>query len=395
MKRSASWAATLGLAASIVASLGACREADSVVLVTVTAEAGATGVVQMRATLSNDAMSATNRYPQQVAVGAAAIAFPTMFSFTVARGRSGTLDVAIDGLDARSMAIANGDGSVTLSPGGMTELAITLRGGASLCGNKVIDTGEACDDGNRVSEGVCDFTCHHAGALDAGGAGGMGGAGSGMGGGTGTDGGRDTGSAGGRDGGTDGGGSGDAGHGDSGLGDVAPGEGGPTVCTKELLLNGDFNLGADDWSVTSSGRLLVYNENSVNPAIVPAPYSPPDLAWLGYDVVSETAMLQQTFNVPLNALSLTVSGYYIINTAEGICDCDVASIDLVSPVYTHHVHDWSNQAYNSDWTYFTTTFDISLAAGDDLTLQVSAKMDDGVITSFFFDDLSVTANFCP
>lgn len=379
----------VGLAASVVASLGACREADSVVVVTVTAESGAAGVVQLRATLSNDAMSAINRYPQQIAVdAAAAIAFPTMFSFTVARGRSGTLDVAIDGFDASDVAIANGDGSVTLSPGETTELAITLRAGASLCGNKVIDTGEACDDGNRVSEGVCDFTCHRAGSIDAGG---VGSGGTGMGGGSG---------AGGRGGGTTDGGSadsgqGDSGHGDVGHGDVAPGDGGPTVCTQELLLNGDFNLGSDDWSVTSSGRLLVYNENSVNPEIVPAPRSSPDLAWLGYDAISETAMLQQTFNVPINARSLTVSGYYIINSAEGTCDCDVASIDLDSLVYTHHVHSWSNQNSNSDWTYFTTTFDISLAAGVDLTLQVSAKMDDAVITSFFFDDLSVTANFCP
>jgi hypothetical protein len=393
VRRSASRAATVGLAA-IAACVGACREADSVVVVTVTAEAGATGVAQMRATLSNDAMSAINRYPQQVAVdAAAAIAFPTMFSFTVAPGRSGTLDVALDGFDASGVAIANGDGSVTLSPGATVELAITLRAGASLCGNRVIDTGEACDDGNRVSEGVCDFTCHHAGSIDAGGVGGTaggGGGGTGMGGGTGTDGGRDTGSAGGRDGGSPDGGPGDSGHGDGALVDS-----GPTVCTQELLLNGDFNLGSDDWSVTSSGRLLVYNENSVNPAIVPAPHSSPDLAWLGYDVLSETAMLRQTFNVPINALSLTVSGYYIINSAEGTCDCDVASIDLDSLVYTHHVHNWSNQNANTDWTYFTTTFDISLAAGADLTLQVSATMDDGVITSFFFDDLSVTANFCP
>jgi cysteine-rich repeat protein len=307
-----------------------------------------------------------------------------MFTLTIARARSGTLDLALDGLDASGMATANGAGSVTLSPGGTTDFAISLHAGASLCGNGVVDPGEQCDDANRVSEGVCDFMCRTAGATGTGGSSGK------DAGGTGGAGGRDGGGAAGSDGGRNDGGVGGA---DAGRSDA--GDGGPVVCTQQLIQNGNFDLGDDGWSVTTGGRLLIYNYNTVDTSIVPEPRSLPDLAWMGYDIRNETALLEQSFTVPINALSLTVSGYSLINTEESGCDCDDASVDIISADYNHHVHNWSNQDSNTDWTPFTTTFDITSVAGDMLTFRVSATLDDGVITSFFFDDLSVTANFCP
>jgi cysteine-rich repeat protein len=367
------------IAAGVAGGLAGCAQADSIVLVTVSADLGATDVVQLRATLSNQSMGAINLFPQQVAADAKALAFPTMFTLTIARARSGTVDVALDGLDASGIAIANGAGSVALSAGETTDLAIVLNAGASLCGNRVVDPGERCDDGNRVSEGVCDFTCRTAGSTGAGGASGMGGA-------SGTDGGKDAGGTGGSH--SDGGGGGT----DGGRSDARDGA---VVCTQQLIQNGNFDKGDEGWSVTTSGRLLIYNYNTVDTSIVPEPRSLPDLAWMGYDIRSETARLEQSFTVPPNALSLTVSGYATINTEESGCDCDDASVDIVSADYTHHVHGWSNQDSNTDWTPFTTTFDISSVAGATLTLQVSATLDDGVNTSFFFDDLSVTANFCP
>jgi cysteine-rich repeat protein len=385
VRRSALRAATLGLAAiaaGVAGGLSGCGQADSIVRVTVSADPGVTDVVQLRATLSNQSMSAANLFPQQVAAGTRALTFPTMFTVTIARTRSGTLDLALDGLDANGTPTANGAGSAMLSPGGTTDLGISLNAGASLCGNSVVDPGEQCDDGNRVSEGVCDFTCRTAGSTGAGGANGVGGA-------RGTDGGKDAGGTGGA-GGHDGGGVGGA---DGGRSDAV--DSGPVVCTRQLIQNGNFDLGDAGWSVTTSGRLLIYNYNTVDTSIVPEPRSLPDLAWMGYDIRSETALLEQSITVPLNALSLTVSGNYIIHTEESGCDCDDASIDIVSPGYTHHVHNWSNQDSNSDWTPFTTTFDISSVAGQSLTFRVSATLDDGANTSFFFDDLSVTANFCP
>jgi cysteine-rich repeat protein len=369
----------VAIAAAVAGGLAGCGQADSIVLVTVSADPGATDVVQLRATLSNQSMAAINLFPQQVAADAKVLAFPTMFTLTIARARSGTVDVALDGLDASGIAIANGASSVTLSPGETTDLAILLNAGASLCGNGVVDPGERCDDGNRVSEGVCDFMCRTAGSTGAGGASGMGGA-------SGTDGGKDAGGTGGSH--SDGGGGGTDGR-------RSDASDGPVVCTQQLIRNGNFDKGDEGWSVTTSGRLLIYNYNTVDTSIVPEPRSLPDLAWMGYDIRSETARLEQSFTVPSNALSLTVSGYAIINTEESGCDCDDASIDIVSTDYTHHVHGWSNQDSNTGWTPFTTTFDISPVAGATLTFQVSATLDDGANTSFFFDDLSVTANFCP
>jgi len=57
-----------------------------------------------------------------------------------------------------------------LQPGGTANVTITLSAGASLCGNGVVDGGEQCDDGDRFTNGTCDFQCRR--QTGAGGAGG-------------------------------------------------------------------------------------------------------------------------------------------------------------------------------------------------------------------------------
>src|SRR5262249_12284771 len=147
---------------------GSCREADSVLVVTVDADATVTGVTQLRAFVSNASMSSANVFPAQRST--ADIGFPTRFSLTIPRARSGAIDVALDGCDSRGVTVANGAGSATLVPGGTASLAITLHPGPSSCGNGTLDPGEQCDDGNRISEGVCDFQCQVAGTGADGGA---------------------------------------------------------------------------------------------------------------------------------------------------------------------------------------------------------------------------------
>ena len=44
---------------------------------------------------------------------------------------------------------------------------------------------------------------------------------------------------------------------------------------------------------------------------------------------------------------------------------------------------------------FSTFVNGAAIAGQTVTLQLHAVMDDGVNTSFYFDSLSVTANVCP
>ena len=62
--------------------------------------------------------------------------------------------------------------SVTTSPS-----PITLHTGPSLCGNRQIDDGEGCDDGDRLSTGACDYVCQpRTAGPGTGGRGGAGGA---------------------------------------------------------------------------------------------------------------------------------------------------------------------------------------------------------------------------
>jgi cysteine-rich repeat protein len=428
---------------ALTALVGSCREADSVLVVTVEADSGVSGVVQLRATLSNADKSSVNTFPENA--GTASLAFPTKFSLTIAHSRAGNVDVALDGLGAGGVVVANGAGSATLSQGSTTQLTITLHAGASLCGNGVIDPGEQCDDGNRISEGVCDFMCRlpagsdggagAGGAVGAGGVGGAAGVGgrAGAGGVAGTTGVAGTGGmagtsgaagstagAGGRGGnagsgaagtggrggaagstaGTGGSSAGTGGRGGTGGGSAGTGGGsggtGGGPCTVQLLVNGNFDLGQTGWtSVSAAGRLLIYNSAIVDPTIVPAPRSAPDLAWLGYNVVSETDSISQTITIPAGAVSLTVSGYYIVNTNEDTATkYDTAAVDLIGGI-SHTALAISNQNQNTDWTLFTTTYPLTPSTtATTETYQISVTMDDGVITSFFFDDMSVTANFC-
>ena len=55
--------------------------------------------------------------------------------------------------------VANGAATIDLHVGDNVTVAITLHAGASLCGNGQIDTGEACDDHDRLSSGDCDYLC--------------------------------------------------------------------------------------------------------------------------------------------------------------------------------------------------------------------------------------------
>ena len=137
-----------------------CGGSDSTVLLTVTAEANLAPVAHVRVTMSNAAANNIKVFPR---VGDAAsstpINFPATLAIVIPRSRSGLLDLAVDGLDAAMAVVANGAISVAINSGGRTNASVQLRAGPSLCGNGVVDPGEECDDGNRVSGDGCDFMC--------------------------------------------------------------------------------------------------------------------------------------------------------------------------------------------------------------------------------------------
>jgi hypothetical protein len=134
---------------------------------------------------------------------------------------------------------------------------------------------------------------------------------------------------------------------------------------------------------------------------VPVPaHSPPRLAWLGYNAHGEEPALRQSVRIPPDAVQVNISGYYRITTEEGDCDCDQAYVELERPganggVITTSLADWNNEDANTAWMPFSTFVNGAAIAGQTVTLQLRVVMDDGVISSFFFDSLSVVADVCP
>jgi len=358
MRRRAVSIGLLGLATMVAP---ACDKSDSVVIVKVTAETDVAAVFQLRALVSNGGDGQTRMFPATPA--AQAIAFDTAFSLTVPRDRTGALDIALDGLDAGGAIVANGAGSVDLHVGDNVTVTITLHAGPSLCGNRMVDDGEGCDDGDRLSKGACDYVCQP--RTTGPGTGGTGGA------------------------------AGTGGTGTAGTGGMA-GRGGTggRPCMIELLTSGGFDGDNARWTSVTSGRPLIWDQNQTTPpfpSFVPAPQSPPRLAWLGYDVVSAQPVIRQSVTVPADALQVTISGVYRIETDETGCKCDFAWVEFDGK----QLIEWSAENANSDWAPFGTFVDGAGVAGRTVALQLHAMMDDGVNTSFYFDSVSVTANVCP
>jgi cysteine-rich repeat protein len=339
-----------------VATVAACEKSDAIVVVTVAADQDVAGVVRLRAVVSNGGTGATRTFPARAAAAAGDIAFPTTFSLTVPRDRTGALDIALEGLDGGDVVIANGADTVDLRGGDNVAVTIALHAGATTCGNGQLDAGEDCDDGDRVSGGSCDFLCRTLGAGT--GNGGMGG------------------SAGG-----------------GGMGGSAGG-----ACASELLTNGNFD-GTSGWTANDpTGRPLIYDQTGLNPAQAPQAQSPPNMAWLGYNVHDSTITLRQSVMVPANAVTLTVSGFRLIRTDEdsqSVYDTANLALDRGASRLDLRPQPWSNLDRSNAWLDFTYTVDATPYAGTTATFVIHVEMDDDVNTSFFFDTLSVVADLCP
>ena len=149
-----------------------CQSSPTAVIVKVSADPDVTGIYQLQAILSNAEMSDEKLFPE---TKGEELVFETAFSLTLDGGRTGTLDVALTGLASGGALFAYGDGSVALDPGHTVTLPITLHAGVTTCGDNVVDGDDECDDGNRITDGTCDFRCRTRGG--GGGAGGSGGGG--------------------------------------------------------------------------------------------------------------------------------------------------------------------------------------------------------------------------
>ncbi len=191
-----------------------------------------------------------------------------------------------------------------------------------------------------------------------------------------------------------GGGGGGGGSGGGGAGGTGGGGGVGGLCTIQLLTSGDFDGTNTRWMQVTNGRQLIYDQNAV-PSFVPAPQTPPRLAWLGYDAKSAKPALRQSIQIPDNALQVNISGYFQIQTDETDCACDFARVQLDVGGTVTNLVEWSAYNENSDWAFFSTFVNATPMAGRTVTLQIEAEMDSDVNTSFFFDSISVTADLCP
>jgi cysteine-rich repeat protein len=148
--------------------LQGCRQADSVVLLSVAAGTDIAQVSALRITMSTAQSRDSKVFP--VKASAQPVSFPTSLVLVIPRSRSGRLDLVVEGLDVTSQrTVASGTAQVLIAVGGQMQTSVVLTPGPMLCGNGVIDPGESCDDGNLYSFDNCDFRCLAEGPqLDAG-----------------------------------------------------------------------------------------------------------------------------------------------------------------------------------------------------------------------------------
>ena len=420
-----------GLLSWIVLASSCGADPDSVVLVHVDGDATLPGIVRLRATLSNAEVSDSKLFPAAAPVQA--IALPTAFSITLARARAGDLDIALDALDAQGDIVGNGAARVAIQTGGRAEVTITLAAGATLCGDGHLDPGEACDDGDRITNGTCDFRCRPragatgdagsdtADARDAGGgdisvgggagghgsggisgSGGTGAGGGGTGGGISGTGGRGTG--GGGTGGTSGAG-GISGTGGAGVGGISgtggaivtTGAGGAGGCSVDLLTNGTFDAGEVGWVVSSpiNTRMIYLSGDSALGGFTPS--SPYYLAFLGRNLTNGEETLSQSIHVPATANTLTMLGFFHVpvDPTNSCPTCSAGTIEIVQGTSITPVKAWTNQEGNTAWTAFSTTLDAVPLRNATVTFRLRAIRSSALVTPLYFDSLTLKADRCP
>ena len=393
------------LASGVVASCGSGD--DSAVVVHVQGPATLPPTFRFHAILSNDETSDSKLFPQSLPATPQAIAMPTAFSITLPRTRTGDIDIALDALGATGDILANGAGSTTINVGGTAEVTITLAAGISLCGNGQIDASEQCDDGDRVTNGTCDFRCQNhtpvrgkdAGVSDGGSGGSAGTGGAGAGGKIGTGG---TGAGGAGVGGiigAGGNGVGGAGAGGSGVG----GGGGNGGCAIELLTNGTFDAGPAGWTVTSPiNTQMIYR--SGDPALGGVTASSPYYtALLGRNLAvpvgSTATMVQETLaepiTVPSAANTITIQGFVQSAMLTTTCPaCNSAVIEIVHSPDTVKVTSWNAGSGMGSWTAFGTTIDATPFRGTTVLFQLRAVATSTTVVPFYFDSLSAKVDRC-
>jgi len=324
----------LALLLSPLALAPACGgDLDSVVVVQLQGPTTLPAVFRLRATLSNAGTPDSKLFPG--VAPSAPIAFPTAFSLTLPHARAGDLDVAIDALGERGDVVANGAARVPIKRGDHAEITVALAAGAPLCGNGNVDAGEDCDDGDRVSNGTCDFRCQKRGdSVDA-----------------------------------------------------------SSGCSLDLLANGAFDAGEAGWTVGSTiNPRMIYMAG--DPALGGfAPSSAPYLALLGRNLTTGEETLSQAIHIPAAARTLTMQG--MVHTAVTSCpSCNAGALEIVQGSAITPVKSWTGQDGGAGWQPFTATLDAVALRDATATFRLRVAASGGSISPFFFDSLTLKPDPC-
>jgi len=196
-------------------------------------------------------------------------------------------------------------------------------------------------------------------------------------------------------------GTGPAGAGGGGRGGTAGG-GGAATCRRELLTNGDFELGMSSWNEAPQGTPLVRRFDA--PEIATHQVTPQSgLYVLRLGAPSNNYVVhyvEQHADIPIGALDVTISGHLQIRTDEPSDDVyDEAYVQLFdestpsSPLF-RSAPRWSNLTPASTWTSFSFPVNVAAVAGKQMVFRIVADLDTSVPTYFYFDTVSVAVTRC-
>jgi len=160
----------------------------------------------------------------------------------------------------------------------------------------------------------------------------------------------------------------------------------------ELLINANFDYGTNvGWKEFPQFNVSLIDEPP-QPAVA---HTPTKVVWLGGESPLDAKVYQQV-EVPAAAVSLTVSGYYILYPSGTPSLSSSFSVDVTDALtgvrYERPLFLGSSQTY-PDWTPFSVTS--TALAGKVLEVNIRGVNKTGDNTYYLVDTLSAKAKVCP
>jgi hypothetical protein len=177
----------------------------------------------------------------------------------------------------------------------------------------------------------------------------------------------------------------------------------------QLLANPTFDLMpvATGWTETENPNKMVEIVTNQPPSENGfSPQSPAYYAWMGGFVSSShsttyTDEMQQNITIPAGSTALTLTGYYIVNSAEepdfpydnatlGLTQLD--GTQITPQLALDNTMDDGTQSYHGFSLNYTNAASL---AGTSVTMRITTTNDYSNATNFIFDTLALTATYCP